>query len=200
MYAFLLIDIIIQNEAAAKEIGAYRAVIKVIEDYKLESVCPKEGYLQRIKQLEKQKADRKRPAAEVRPPKQLKKPHQNAKKHRIAVPPGHVQGVAGANSTITPFRQPHIQSASLPDTSAAYMNSIPGHFSSVGAAPSVPSYAGPSSHVSYGLPGAHIGLPGNTHLPVYSSEPQIPPGFYERLTAYGGYNLPPQYHSSYYQQ
>ncbi|CAA6657273.1 unnamed protein product [Spirodela intermedia] len=52
-----------QNEATAKELAALRAVIKTIEEYKLESEYSPESLHKRITQLEQQKAERKRSAA-----------------------------------------------------------------------------------------------------------------------------------------
>ncbi|XP_043693472.1 FRIGIDA-like protein 4a isoform X1 [Telopea speciosissima] len=49
--------------AGRKEQSALRAVIKCIEEYKLEAEFPPEGLRKRLEQLEKSKAEKKRPAA-----------------------------------------------------------------------------------------------------------------------------------------
>ncbi|KAI9390233.1 hypothetical protein POPTR_008G153000v4 [Populus trichocarpa] len=49
--------------AARKEQSALRAVIKCVEDYKLESRFPPENLKKRLEQLEKAKTEKKRPAA-----------------------------------------------------------------------------------------------------------------------------------------
>ncbi|KAH7544475.1 hypothetical protein JRO89_XS15G0172400 [Xanthoceras sorbifolium] len=186
------------NDADAKEVNALKAVVKVIEAYNLESECPKEGYEKRIEQLERQKADKKRPAA--KPQQQPKKLQQYSNKRpRTAPPVGHAPGVAGANSTFPLFRQPHVHPANLPENSAAYLNSVTGPFGFVGSSPAIASYAG-SPLGPYGLTGAPMGLPGNSNHALYSSESRIPPGYYDRSTAYGEYGVPPQYHPSYYPQ
>ncbi|KAL5737493.1 hypothetical protein ACOSP7_030254 [Xanthoceras sorbifolium] len=186
------------NDADAKEVNALKAVVKVIEAYNLESECPKEGYEKRIEQLERQKADKKSPAA--KPQQQPKKLQQYSNKRpRTAPPVGHAPGVAGANSTVPLFRQPHVHPANLPENSAVYLNSVTGPFGFVGSSPAIASYAG-SPLGPYGLTGAPMGLPGNSNHALYSSESRIPPGYYDRSTAYGEYGVPPQYHPSYYPQ
>lgn len=54
-----------QYLAARKEQSALRAVIKCIEEYKLESEFPPENLKKRLEQLEKVKTDKKKPAAVV---------------------------------------------------------------------------------------------------------------------------------------
>ncbi|CAN6557734.1 unnamed protein product [Malus baccata var. baccata] len=61
------------NEATAKESGALKSVIKVIEDLKLESEYPPAFLQKRLEQLEKEKADSKRNAvASAAKPLQLR--------------------------------------------------------------------------------------------------------------------------------
>ncbi|GLJ45726.1 hypothetical protein SUGI_0962300 [Cryptomeria japonica] len=54
-----------QNEGASKEIAAVKAVIKCIQEHKLESQMSPENLQKRMAHLEKAKADRKRSAAEA---------------------------------------------------------------------------------------------------------------------------------------
>ncbi|KAK3199897.1 hypothetical protein Dsin_023312 [Dipteronia sinensis] len=176
-----------QNEAVFKEANALQAVIKVVEEYKLESECPKETFVKRIKQLEKQKADRKRLSRAAKPQQQPKKPQQNANKRpRTAAALGHAPGIAGANSTVPPFRQPHVHPASLPENSAVYLNSAAGPFGFVDSTPAIASYAG-SSIGPYGLTGAPMGLPGNSNNTLYPSAPHIASGYYDGSAAYVRY-------------
>ncbi|XP_022734673.1 FRIGIDA-like protein 1 [Durio zibethinus] len=72
-----------QNEATAREIAALKAVIKVIEQHKLETEYSQESLLKRIEQLEKQQADRKHPvtAAAAKPQQQ-----QADRKHPATAP------------------------------------------------------------------------------------------------------------------
>lgn len=55
----------LQHLAARKEQSALRAVIKCIEEYKLEAEFPPENLKKRLEQLEKVKSEKKRPAAAV---------------------------------------------------------------------------------------------------------------------------------------
>eukprot|EP01018_Ginkgo_biloba_P014806 Gb_24860 [translate_table: standard] len=64
-----------QNEANAKELFALRAVIKCIEEHKLESEYPLDNLQKRALQLEKAKADKKRSAEAVK--SQIKRPRAN---------------------------------------------------------------------------------------------------------------------------
>ncbi|KAL6978905.1 hypothetical protein U1Q18_020571 [Sarracenia purpurea var. burkii] len=69
----------VQNEVNEKELSALRAVIKCIEDHKLEDQYPLDPLQKRVLQLEKAKADTKR-AAEVAKP-QPKRPRANGVGH-----------------------------------------------------------------------------------------------------------------------
>uniref|UniRef100_A0A0C9RJV0 FRIGIDA-like protein n=1 Tax=Wollemia nobilis TaxID=56998 RepID=A0A0C9RJV0_9CONI len=64
-----------QNEANTKELSALRAVIKCIEEHKLESQYSPDSLQKRVAQLEKAKADRKRSAGAVK--SQPKRPRAN---------------------------------------------------------------------------------------------------------------------------
>ncbi|KAM7521925.1 hypothetical protein LguiA_011827 [Lonicera macranthoides] len=65
----------VQNDVNERELSALKAVIKCIEDHKLEDQYPLEPLQKRIQQLEKAKADKKR-ATEV-PKPQPKRPRAN---------------------------------------------------------------------------------------------------------------------------
>uniref|UniRef100_A0A0C9RXX4 FRIGIDA-like protein n=1 Tax=Wollemia nobilis TaxID=56998 RepID=A0A0C9RXX4_9CONI len=66
-----------QNEGASKEIAALKAVIKCIQEHKLESQMNVENLEQRVANLEKSKADRKRNADAVKS-QQTKRPRVNS--------------------------------------------------------------------------------------------------------------------------
>ncbi|XP_021287647.1 FRIGIDA-like protein 2 [Herrania umbratica] len=203
-----------QNEATAKEIGALKAVIKVIQEHKLETECPQEGLQKRIEQLEKLQADRKRPAAvpASKPQQQQQQAKQQTKKKKLAqvkqqqsgnkrprtiasaVPMAAPLGVAGGSSAVPPFQQSHLQPAGLlPDRSAAYLGSPAGPYGLAGSAPTVPPYVGSSAGL-YGLAGGPLGFSMNPNPAASHLYP------YDRLTTYGAYGLPPHYHPSYHPQ
>lgn len=201
-----------QNEATAKEVGALKAVIKVVEDYKLESEYPKDMLQNRVEVLEKLKADRKRPAPAPKPQQQPKKLHWQPRKPqkignkrpRKTGSIGHTAPtVVAANLSVPLFPQPHLQPAGLlPENSAPYLGTPAGPYGLVGSTPAVAPYAGSPSR-SYALTGAQVGFPGSSDLAashLYSSESQMPSGYYDRSTTYGGYSFAPQYHPSYYPQ
>ncbi|PRQ32096.1 hypothetical protein RchiOBHm_Chr5g0042571 [Rosa chinensis] len=177
------------NEAIAKETGALKSVIKIIEDLKLESEYPPSSLEKRIDQLAKEKANRKRQAgAPAGKPFQLQQQYGN-KRPRMTAPVGSTAVSNGAAGLLVESPAPYVSSAAAP-----YVVS--------GTAPPVAPYVG-SSTGQYGFAGGQMGFPGNpgsssTHL--YSSEQYVPSGYYNRLTAYGGYGVPPQYHPSYYSQ
>eukprot|EP01018_Ginkgo_biloba_P035041 Gb_33604 [translate_table: standard] len=74
-----------QNEANTKELSALRAVIKCIEEHKLESQFSPESLQKRVVQLEKAKADRKRSAGAVK--SQPKRPRANGGNAGVYVAP-----------------------------------------------------------------------------------------------------------------
>ncbi|XP_038897630.1 FRIGIDA-like protein 1 [Benincasa hispida] len=79
------------NEATAKEVGALKSVIRLIEEYKLDSDYPRVNLEKRIEQLEKQQANRKRPAgaspvmAKQKQPQQPQQAKQRFKKQKLQV-------------------------------------------------------------------------------------------------------------------
>ncbi|KAH0987348.1 hypothetical protein GBA52_014525 [Prunus armeniaca] len=172
------------NEATAKETGALKSVIKVIEDLKLESEYPPAVLQKRLEQLEKEKANRKRHAeAPAVKPQQHKQ--QTAKQQKLKQ-----QQYGNKHPRMT-----------APVGSAAVSNSVnaagllPAYALS-GTAPPIPTYAGSSAGL-YGFAGGQMGFLGNpgpasNHL--YSSDHYMPSGYYNRQTAYGGYGVPPEYH------
>ncbi|GFZ13365.1 FRIGIDA-like protein [Actinidia rufa] len=69
----------VQNEVSERELTALKAVIKCVEDHKLEALYPLDPLQKRVLQLEKAKADKKR-APEVAKP-QPKRPRANGVGH-----------------------------------------------------------------------------------------------------------------------
>ncbi|OMO83688.1 Frigida-like protein [Corchorus capsularis] len=184
-----------QNEATAKETGALKAVIKVIEEHKLEAEYSKEGLQRRIEQLEKQQADRKRPPAAPAAPQQPAKKKKQAQGKQQKSDNKHPRTsafVSGATSAVPAFQQSHLHSAGLvTDHSAAYMTSQAGRYGLATSIPAVAPYAGSSA---YGLAAAPMGFSTNPN----PAAPHLYP--YDRLATYGGYGVPPQYHPSYHPQ
>ncbi|KAG9446857.1 hypothetical protein H6P81_012985 [Aristolochia fimbriata] len=68
-----------QNEANERELAALKAVMKCIEEHKLEDQYPVEPLQKRVLQLEKAKADKKRAAEAAKP--QPKRPRANGVNH-----------------------------------------------------------------------------------------------------------------------
>ncbi|XP_058113262.1 FRIGIDA-like protein 2, partial [Magnolia sinica] len=197
-----------QNEAIAKELAAWRAIIKCIEEHNLQSEYLPEGLEKHIAQLEKQKADRKRPA-----PTMPKTQQQQAANKR---PRPALVGVAGPTTLTAPLvaqinqQPPHSSSLSLlADRVSPYLLSAgPYGLAGPGAGASAlfdcqgPSYLG--SHLGY------VGgrSPPMSHL--YSTELSF--SLYDKPVGYSGYtasggmqhgNLQPSslqqpFHQSYY--
>ncbi|KAJ7963691.1 FRIGIDA-like protein [Quillaja saponaria] len=207
------------REATNKEIQALQSVIKAIESHNLESVYPRASLEQRIEQLERQKADLDRPvansAAKPHPQKQQQQQQkkrkqdqqQSGSKHpRTTAPVGPAaaqMNVCNANTTLPQYQQPHLLPAGLlQDHHSPYVSSQTMQYGMVGPTPTAASYMGPAVG-AYDLAGAPVGFSGNTGLGgshYYSSQPQVPSGYYNVSTAYGGYSLPPQCQPSYYPQ
>ncbi|KAG7957832.1 hypothetical protein I3843_11G194900 [Carya illinoinensis] len=215
---------ITQNEAAAREVGAIKSVIKVIESHNLDSEYPRANLEKRIEMLEKLIANRKRPA-QAHPMKPQQPQQQEPKKQKKHLQPKKEQQqqqqsqskrprtaalvdnvavplvVGGVSSTIHEYQQPHTRvTGSLPDCSAPYVSSSAAPYGMVGQTPTIAPYTG-SSGRRYGFPGNPVGFTGNpspvgSHL--YSSEPYLTSDYYDRPTAYSGYDVPPEYHPSYY--
>ncbi|CAK9163864.1 unnamed protein product [Ilex paraguariensis] len=196
-----------QNAATMNEVNALKLVIKYIEDYNLESEYPKGSLIERIENLEKQKADRKRSAAAPipKPQQQSKAQKQSGRKRSWTTTPSDPTAITesvaiNSNAPPPPLQQPYLQTAGLlPDRHASYLSSSAGPYGFAGSTPAMALYSG-SSDGMYGLSGAPLGVPGSLN-PIESSIPSeshMPSGYYDRPIAFGGYGLPPQYHPSYY--
>nr|DAD20280.1 TPA_asm: hypothetical protein HUJ06_021743 [Nelumbo nucifera] len=144
-----------QNEASAKEIAALKAVIKYIEDHKLESEYPRESLDKRIEQMEKQKSDRKRPAATPAQKPQSQQQQTGNKRPRPAVP-APPRTLAAATS-VPSIQQAQLQQPSLlQDRFTPYLSSTAGPYGL--ASPSTVTPYMSSTGGLYGLAGGKVGL------------------------------------------
>ena len=187
-----------QNEATSKELSAVRAVIKCIEEHKLESQFS-ENLEKRVAQLEKAKADRKRSAVAVK--SQTKRPRANGGGAGAYVPP-----------TSTVERAPNAYAASAADRSLfrpADRAQFPGAVA--GVAPYGLAGQGTYDRSGQAIYGSAYGV--GSRSPVSMSRSQLYPsdnlhssllgaGSYNASTNFGSYNFgssmpPPPYQSSY---
>ncbi|XP_075671761.1 truncated FRIGIDA-like protein 1 isoform X2 [Castanea sativa] len=109
------------NEGIAKEVGALKSVIKVIEDHNLDSEYPRADLEGLIAKLQKRAENIKKPAAA--PPAKSYQPQQHRhqqqqqsgnKRPRMDSPVSPAAApinVGGMNSTIPQYQQSHLQSA-----------------------------------------------------------------------------------------
>ncbi|WOL12638.1 hypothetical protein Cni_G21405 [Canna indica] len=159
---------IVQKDPAAKELGALRAVIKCIEEYKLQEEYPLDPLRKQVSQLEKAKADKKRigDTAKFQP----KRPRPSG---GYPPPRRHTTSVVNWQRPPTAY-----------DYRSAY---------AVGAerypynAP--PAYDAPAPHAAYGQQQAH------TQRPYHYPDERAPPAAYGISSNYGSYgnnaSLPP---------
>ncbi|XP_065862525.1 FRIGIDA-like protein 1 [Euphorbia lathyris] len=214
-----------KNDARSREINALKAVLKVIDEHKLDSEYPRKELESQLETLQKQKVDKKvvAPSPNNRSQQlskkqsqqqQSKKQRLNGNKRPVSIP----GSISGASSAVHSFQQSHLPPAGLLSTTGPYglIGSAPissysgasaGPYSISGVAMGYTGNPGPAGAHPYsaGNPvpaGAHsysAGNPGPSGTHPYS-DPYVPTGYYDRSAAYGGYNLPPQYHPGYYPQ
>ncbi|TKY57372.1 FRIGIDA protein 2 [Spatholobus suberectus] len=192
------------NEITAREIHALKSAIKVIESHNLESEYPPESLQQRIEQLMKHKANVKYAASafSAKPP-QHQQQQSGIKRPRMSAPVGSaavLSSVSGASSTAHHYQQPHFQSSGLlPEHLNPYMNLPTMPYGMKAPTPTISPYTGASTG-PYGLDGVPMGPSGNLgqggSLPN-SAEPLMPSGYYDSVSAYGGYGLQNYYQTSY---
>ncbi|KAB1199109.1 FRIGIDA-like protein 2 [Morella rubra] len=212
------------NEATAKEVSAMKSVVKIIESHNLDSEYPRVNLEKRIEALEKLVANRKRSgAAPTAKPHQLQRQQQQPKKQKkhlqlkkeqqqqnrskcprtVAPVDQAAVPIAAGASSIPHYQQSHLELAGLlSDCPAPYVSSSAVPYGMVGQSPTIASYTG-SSAGQYGLPRVPVGFAGNpspASSQLYSAETYLPSGYYDRLTAYGRYGVPSEYHPSYYPQ
>ncbi|KAK1295669.1 hypothetical protein QJS10_CPB15g01575 [Acorus calamus] len=157
-----------QNEAIAKELAAVKAVMRIIEDYKLESEYSPESLKKRVTQLEEEKTNKKRKAAtnlanKSKPQQQQQLLSPNKRPRPLnAVPP------------VTPNTHPVVASTSA----SALLNPLPQNQTYLGMVDRFP-YMG--SSVSYGMAGAR-----------YPYDRAGSSSGYQGASLVGGSNLSPQ--------
>ncbi|XP_027343732.1 FRIGIDA-like protein 1 [Abrus precatorius] len=209
-------------ETTSREIHALKSVIKIIENHKLESEYPRVILKQRIEQLNRQKnMKRTAPLPAAKPPQhqQLQQQHQQKrnmqkqklqqggiKRPRTSVPVGPaavLKNINNANSMVHHYQKPLVHPPGLfPEHPNPYMSSPAMPFGLVATTSTIPPYTGSSSG-PYGLDGVPTGPSGNPNLGgshLNSLEPDVPSGYYDRPSTYGGIGLQHYYQASYYPQ
>ncbi|KAF5203170.1 Frigida-like protein [Thalictrum thalictroides] len=191
-----------QNEAIAKETAYLKAMIKCIEEYKLESQYDRQSLDKRIEQLEKQKVERKRPI--VTGPSPVFRSQQN---QQMQLQNGnkrlHMEGSKIADSamnTFAPSSQMHLQPTGLLREYVAPYLSSSSHYSLAGTTPTIlPPYMSEAGGPSVGAASLNVNTNQSPSLPhLYSSESHLPSSIYDRSLAFGGYGLLPSYGSSHF--
>lgn len=160
----------LQNEATAKEISAYKAVIKAIEEYKLETEYPSENLKKQVARLEQIKIEKKRAATTSNPSAKSQQVIHVQKRPRPDI--GAAVSLGSAYS-LGSYNQPHL---SLGDR-GSYLSSI-GQYGLTG---------GPGSIYDHGPSGLH-GAPVPNRSPssksyLYPSESHLA-SLYDRPSAY----------------
>ncbi|KAJ6911057.1 FRIGIDA-like protein 4a [Populus alba x Populus x berolinensis] len=158
--------------AARKEQSALRAVIKCVEDYKLEAQFPPENLKKRLEQLEKAKTEKKRPAA-------VPANKRTRANNGGPMPPAKAGRLTNAYVSSFPAPPAFVRSPSH----TQYPTGVPAY-------PSPPAVYGsrsPPSPYAYSPEAA---------APIAGSYPVAPLNY----PAYGGYGngFAPAYHQAYY--
>ncbi|KAG6766114.1 hypothetical protein D5086_016781 [Populus alba] len=158
--------------AARKEQSALRAVIKCVEDYKLEAQFPPENLKKRLEQLEKAKTEKKRPAA-------VPANKRTRASNGGPMPPAKAGRLTNAYVSSFPAPPAFVRSPSH----TQYPTGVPAY-------PSPPAVYGsrsPPSPYAYSPEAA---------APIAGSYPVAPLNY----PAYGGYGngFAPAYHQAYY--
>ncbi|KAL6999160.1 hypothetical protein U1Q18_000320 [Sarracenia purpurea var. burkii] len=201
------ISVVSRNEAITKEVTVLKAVIKIIDDRKLQSEYPKQELMERLETLEKEKSDRKELATGlISETQQQSKPKKlsGSKRPRTTAPDG--PAATATSSAVPAFQRSPLQPEGLvPENPIPYLSSSTGPYGLVAASTPAGAAYTDSSTGLYGSSGAPLGMPGNlmpTQPHAYPSESHVlPSGYYDRpVAAYGGYVLPPQYHPPYHPQ
>ncbi|KAL5541564.1 hypothetical protein UlMin_009274 [Ulmus minor] len=169
--------------AARKEQSALRAVIKCIEEYKLESEFPPENLKKRLEQLEKGKTEKKKPAVVFRA------------NNGGPIPPANKRTRANNGGPMPPAKAGRLTNAyvsSFPATAPTFVRS-PSHAQYPTPVP--PYHSPPSMYGSRSPPAPY------PYSPEAASMAGSYPGVPMTYTAYGGYGngmAPPAYQPAYY--
>ncbi|KAI3786757.1 hypothetical protein L1987_40690 [Smallanthus sonchifolius] len=169
-----------QHLAARKEQSALKAVIKCIEEYKLEGEFPPENLKKRLEHLEKVKMEKKRPAASGPANKRTRASNVGP------MPPAKAGRITNAYVSSFPAPPTFVRSPSHTQYPAGYAVPPPVYGHGNRSPPTNP-YAAPYSPEAAAPP-----------LSPPLSYPGTPPMSYP--TAYGGYGngMPAAYQQAYY--
>ncbi|KAL5729742.1 hypothetical protein ACHQM5_002646 [Ranunculus cassubicifolius] len=198
------------NEAIGKELAAVKAIIKCIEEHKLESEYPKGTLDKRIEQLEKQRAEnKKRPAASSgstptdRKQQQQQQSGGNKRPRPMvgphpSIPQNHLQPPIGSvMDRFAPYMSSQAQyslGGGAPTGPSSYMSNTGGGPYGLGTNPVSPYGLGGGNPVSYGMNLS----PSRSHL-YSSSESHLGAGLYDRPPMnYGGPGMPTSHRSLYF--
>ncbi|KAL3019586.1 hypothetical protein AAZX31_05G094300 [Glycine max] len=145
-----------KNDANAQELAALRAVIKCIEEYKLESDYPPDTLRKRVLQLEKSKGDRKRSGEFIKRP-QSKRPRPNERRFSLHSSGGSVASTVILGRQVPPVRAPY---AANPDRyphdgTITYDYQVPGQSIYTAASNAPPSNYGRYMGTSTSLQSSH---------------------------------------------
>lgn len=156
LYFHICIIIYLQNDANAQELAALRAVIKCIEEYKLESDYPPDTLRKRVLQLEKSKGDRKRSGEFIKRP-QSKRPRPNERRFSLHSSGGSVASTVVLGRQVPPVRAPY---AANPDRyphdgTITYDYQVPGQSIYTAASNAPPSNYGRYMGTSTSLQSSH---------------------------------------------
>jgi hypothetical protein len=162
--------------AARKEQSALRAVIKCIEEYKLEAKFPSENLRKRLEQLEKTKNHEKRKPSTVPANKRTRANNGGP------MPPAKAGRSTNAYVSSFPAALAHVRSPSHNQYPAA----------------GVPQYpAGPSMYGSRSPPSNLYAYSPEAVSPPFTGSYQVTPMSYPSYGSYGN-GVPPVYHQAYY--
>lgn len=205
-----------------------RAVIKSVEDHKLQSEYSCEDLEKRIAQLDKQKADRKRAAAAK--PQQQQPAHKRPRQSAISTDggPPMLQQLQQPSGLLADRVNPYSASAglySLPGASAGAVAGSASLYSLAGGSGTAPvstspyALAGvPGSSAPYGMAGgsgtmtdtlyerhlasrfsgSHLAYGGNRSPPMSQLSAEALSSLYDNKPTGYGYSIPPKYDTSYF--
>ncbi|KAK6927417.1 Frigida-like [Dillenia turbinata] len=196
------------EEANALELNSIKAIIKCVEDHKLEADFSLDTLKRRVPQLEKARADRKKSAASSSRPSN-KRPHDNRNRGRgrdrgggrVGGPPPFRPAKAGRFSNVPPsFGQRNLPQPHQPPA---------GRYSAPYNYPSQSAYEGPGAAYGSGYTGNYAQSPAapSQQFPPYGSQDVGSAGvrgggsYSGQQSNYGGYDYngaaPPAYMPSY---
>ncbi|KAJ7980042.1 FRIGIDA-like protein [Quillaja saponaria] len=190
--------------AARKEQSALKAVIKCIEEYKLEAEFPPENLMKRLEQLEKTKTEKKKPAAVVPANKRTRASNSNGG----LMPPAKAGRLTNAYVSSFPATPAFVRSPSHVQYPAVPPFPSPPHMYGSRSPPANPYAYSPEAANAYGyspeVANHYAYSPEAANHYAYSPEVAPPPlaGSYPgapmNYPAYYGNGLAPAYQQAYY--